>query len=132
VPQPDANHANQNWDPGGGRIFIRDNYLYAAIVAAMNGVGDGPGDETRTDMDSHANVPVLGSDAHNSTCEISPYSPDYESMKVPLVNAAVRYHRPFDGRMYILLIQNALYVPYNLLPPFMMRDAGVITPFPRL
>jgi hypothetical protein len=31
--------------------------------------------------------------------------------------------------VYILLIQNALYVPsldHNLLPPFMMREAGVI------
>jgi hypothetical protein len=50
-------------------------------------------------------------------------------MKVPLVDAAVRYDCPFDGRVYILLIQNALYVPsmdYNLLPPFMMREAGLI------
>jgi hypothetical protein len=43
VPQPDANHADQNWDPGGDRIFIRDNHLYGAFVASMNGVGDGPG-----------------------------------------------------------------------------------------
>jgi hypothetical protein len=43
------------------------------------------------------------------------------------VDAAVRYGR--DGRVYILMIRNALYVPsleYNLLPPFMMREAGVI------
>jgi hypothetical protein len=48
-------------------------------------------------------------------------------MKVPLVDAAVRYDR--DGRVYILLIQNALYVPslnHILLPPFMMREADVI------
>jgi hypothetical protein len=48
-------------------------------------------------------------------------------MEVPLVDAAVRYDR--DGRVYILLIQNALYVPsldHNLLPSFMMREAGVI------
>ena len=134
MPQPDANQAKQNWDPGGDRIFIRDNHLYAAIVAAVNGVGDDPGDESRTDLDSHANMPVVGSGAlvlveHNRTCEVSPYSPDYEPMKVPVVDAAVRYDCPFDGRVYILLIQNALYVPsmdYNLLPPFMMREAGLI------
>jgi hypothetical protein len=48
-------------------------------------------------------------------------------MEAPLVDAAVRYDR--DGRVYILLIQNALYIPsldHNLLPPFMMREAGVI------
>jgi hypothetical protein len=58
---------------------------------------------------------------------VSPYSPDYEPMEVPLVDAAVRYDR--DGGVCILLIQNALNVPsldHNLLPPFMMREAGVI------
>jgi hypothetical protein len=48
-------------------------------------------------------------------------------MEVSLVDAAVRYDR--DGKVYIRLIQNALYVPsldHNLLPPFMMREAGVI------
>jgi hypothetical protein len=59
VPQPDANHADQSWDPGGGRILIRDNHLYGTIVASMNGVGDGPGEESRTDLDSHANIPVV-------------------------------------------------------------------------
>jgi hypothetical protein len=104
------------------------------IVAAMNGVGDGPGNESRTDLDSHANMPVVGSGVlvvveHNRTCEVSPYSPDYEPMKVLLVDAALRYDCPFGGRVYILLIQNALYVlsmDYNLLPPFVMREAGLI------
>jgi hypothetical protein len=111
VQQPDAIYADQKWDPGGGRIFIRDNHLYGAVVASTNGVDDGPGDESRTDLDSHANMPVVGTGAHvlvdhNRTCEASPYSPDYEPMEVPLVDAAVRYDR--DGRVYILLIQNAL------------------------
>jgi hypothetical protein len=91
VPQPDASHANQNWDPRGGRIFFRENHLYETIVAAMNGVGDGPGNESRTDQDSHANMPVVGSGVlviveHNRTCEVSPYSLDYKPMKVPLVD----------------------------------------------
>jgi hypothetical protein len=132
VPQPDATYADQDWDPGGDRIFIRDNHLYGAIVASFNGVGDGPGEESRTDLDSHANMPVVGSGAHvlvdhNRTCEISPYSPDYEPMQVPLMDAAVRYDR--DGRVYILLIRNALYVPsldHNLLPSFMIGEAGMI------
>jgi hypothetical protein len=61
------------------------------------------------------------------TCEVSPYSTDYEPMEVPLVDTAVKYDQ--YGRVYIMLIQNALYVPsmdHNLLPPFMMREAGVI------
>jgi hypothetical protein len=78
----------------------------------MNGVGDGPGEESRTDLDSYANMPVVGSGAHvlvdhNRTCGVSPYSSDYEPMQVPLVDASVRYDR--DGRVYILLIRNALF-----------------------
>ena len=45
------------------------------------------------------------------------------------MDAAVRYDCPVDGRVYILLIQNALYVPsmdYNLLPPFMLREVSAI------
>jgi hypothetical protein len=97
----------------------------------MNSVGGGPGEESRTDLDIHANMPVVGSGAHflvdhNRTGEVSPYSPDYEPMEGPLVDAAVRYDS--DGRVYILLIRNALYAPsldHNLLSPFMMREAGV-------
>jgi hypothetical protein len=87
VPQPDANHADHHWNPGGGRIFIRDNHLDGAIVASMNGFGDGPGDESRTHLDSHDNMRVVGSGAHvfvdhNRTSEVSPYSPDYDPLEV--------------------------------------------------
>jgi hypothetical protein len=77
-------------------------------------------------------MPVVVSGAnvlvdHNRTCEVGRYSQDYEPMEVQLVDAAVR--DDCDGSMYILLILNALYVPsldHNLLPRFMMREAGVI------
>ena len=79
-------------------------------------------------------MPVVGCEAFvlaelNRTCDVSPYTPDYEPMRVPMVDAAVKYESPFDGRVYILVIRNALYVPsmdYNLLPPFMLREAGVL------
>jgi hypothetical protein len=56
---------------------------------------DGPGEESRTDLHSHADMPVVGSGArvlvdHNRTYEVRPYSPDYEPMEVPMVHAAVR------------------------------------------
>jgi hypothetical protein len=78
----------------------------------MKGVGDGPGEESRTDLDSHANMPVVGSGAHvlldhDRACEVSPYSPGFDPMEVPLVDAAVRNER--DGRVYILLIRRPLY-----------------------
>ena len=82
MPQPDA---NMNWDPG-GITPIRNNHLYLAIAAAntntMN-TDEGPNIESRTDLDSHANMPVIGGGAyilakHNRVCKVSPDTPDYE------------------------------------------------------
>ena len=50
-------------------------------------------------------------------------------MTVKLVDAAVAYDCPFTGQVYILVIRNALYVPsmkINLLPPFILREKGII------
>jgi hypothetical protein len=76
----------------GEAVFLSEGTVWGAVVASMNGVGDGHGEESRTDLDSHANMPVTGSGVHvladhNRTCEVSPYSPDYEPMEVPLVDA---------------------------------------------
>ena len=131
--QPDV---KQNWDPG-GHVAIKNTWLYNTINESLIAVADSDAkedeSESRTDLDSHANMPVVGSDVYvlaklNKTCEVSPYTPDYEPMRVPLVDAAVRYDSPFDGRAYILVIRNALHVPsmdYNLIPPFMLREAGI-------
>eukprot|EP00980_Cylindrotheca_fusiformis_P020878 scaffold7890_cov71-Cylindrotheca_fusiformis.AAC.1 len=51
---------------------------------------------SRTDLDSHANMPVLGrnsfilSDA-GKTAEVSPFSPDYEPMEIKIVDGAIAY-----------------------------------------
>ena len=134
--QPDP---NCTWDPGGD-LVLKSTHLYNVIASAVmasstEAVEMEPGslDESRTDLDSHANMPVVGACAvvladHNKSCDVSPYSPDYKPMRVPVVDAAVKYESPFDGGVYILVIQNALHVPsmgHNLLPPFMMREAGL-------
>ena len=49
-------------------------------------------------------------------------------MQVPIVDAAVLYECLYEGQEHVLVIQNALHVPSmsnNLIPPFMMREAGV-------
>jgi hypothetical protein len=88
VPQPDASYADQNWDLGGDRIFIRDNHLYGANVASINGVGDGPGEESRTDLDSHANMPVVGSGAH----VLVDHTELVESAHIPQTTNLCRFH----------------------------------------
>ena len=49
--------------------------------------------------------------------------------KTPVVDAMVHFQCPFSHREYILIIHNALYVPelqHNLIPPFLLREAGII------
>ena len=51
-----------------------------------------------------------------------------EAMKVPIVDALVAYDDPLNGNLYLLKIRNALHVesmPNNLIPPFLMRLAGI-------
>ena len=89
---------------------------------------------SRTDLDSHANMVVVGKHAAiiNDTgrrAEVSPFTPDYESLsKVPIVDAAIRYDCPYSGETYLLIVRNALSVPsmdHNLIPPFIIKEAGV-------
>ena len=90
-------------------------------------------ESSRTELDSHANMPVVGRNAFiisdtGRMADVKPYSPDYESMAIPIVDAAVRYDCPYDAQTYILVIRNALHVPSmqtNLIPPFIMREAGI-------
>ena len=101
---------------------------------AMDGTEDDTFTEFRLELDSHANMPVVGSGAYilahsGKTVDVSAYNPDYESMKIPVVDAALQYDNLFDGKTYILVIRNALYVPSmdnHLIPPFIMREAGIM------
>ena len=90
--------------------------------------------ESRTELDSHANMPVVGKEAliveqSGKTVELSPFTPDYKPIKVEVVNAMVQYDSPWDGREYMVVIRNALYIPSmsnNLIPPSIMRENGII------
>ena len=142
-PKLDATHV---WDPGGVHTYkahIYNAHIYNVIATAINQAAVmsseasvPPTDEiseSRTDLDSHANMPVIGSEAFvladlGKSMQVSPYTPTYEPLTVPLVDAAVKYDCPYSGKAYILVIRNALHVPemdHNLLPPFMLREAGI-------
>ena len=98
--QPDA---RQVWEPGGEdlvRIFNRK--LHAEISAArVREASDSMeiDEDSKTELDSHANMPVVGANAYilaesGKQVEVNPYTPDYKSMRLPLVDAAVRYDSP--------------------------------------
>ena len=112
---------------------LRSTHIYHKIVASMEVDIEADG-QSRTELDSHANMPVVGREAmvverSGRTVEVSPFTPDYKPIKVEIVDAIIQYDSPLDGREYVLVIQNALQVPSmknNLIPPFIMRENGIM------
>ena len=90
-------------------------------------------ESSRTELDSHANMPVIGRNAYilskiGETVDVAPFTPDYKPISVELVDAALKYECPYSGEVKILIIRRGLHVPsmtHNLLPPFMLREAGI-------
>ena len=63
------------------------------------------------------------------TAEVHPFSPDYETLQVPIVDDVVEYDDPYSGETFMLVCKEALHVPamkHNLIPPFLMREEGVV------
>ena len=89
---------------------------------------------TSTELDSHADSPVVGRyskiiEDTGRKATVSGFTTDLgKPMTVPVVNAAVAYDCDITGKVHILVICNALYfknMEENLIPPFMMRLAGI-------
>ena len=88
---------------------------------------------SRTEFDSHANMPVIGRNAYilstiGETLDVAPVSQVYKHISAELVDVALNYECPYSSEDNILIIRSGLYVPsitQNLLPPFMMRKAGI-------
>lgn len=119
---------------GGGAGGVRPN---EAVVAAI--VSSFRTKKTRvvilTELDSHANMVVLGRFVSiirrtGRSVDVQAFADDDPSMKsVPIVDAVVAHDCPCTHTTTLLIITNALYVPsmeHNLIPPFIMREAGLI------
>jgi len=63
------------------------------------------------------------------TAQLRPFDPSLRVLhEVPIVDVAIAYDCPYTLKMYILVCTNALYAPTmstNLIPPFIIREAGV-------
>ena len=90
--------------------------------------------EPRTEIDSHSNMTVIGHHSRiihdtGKTAQVSPFTNTYEALQsVPIVDAAIAYDCPFTDQTFILVCTNALSIPtmsHNLIPPFILREAGV-------
>ncbi len=88
----------------------------------------------RTDLDSHADYPVVEINAKILLSHTGKHINVWDfsnalgiRSKVPVVNAAVIYICEYAGESVVLLVNNALYfedMKHNLIPPFMIRLSG--------
>ena len=56
-------------------------------------------ESSRTELDSQANMPVIGKNAYilakiGETVDVAPFTPDYNPIRVELVDAALKYDCP--------------------------------------
>ena len=89
--------------------------------------------QSRSELDSHANMIVLGKDSLCLTpqgkkmARVAAFSPTLQPMDIPVVDACIKWNDPLTGKDHFLLFEDALYVEqmeHNLLPPFLLREAG--------
>ena len=119
------------WDPGGNTGTGGSQGITIANVGTDG--NDVIYTDSRTELDSHANMAVIGRHAHilstsDKTVEVNVFTPEHATIKASLVDATLQYDSPYDGKSYILIIRNGIYVPSmtnNLIPPFLRREAGV-------
>ena len=91
---------------------------------------------TRTDLDSHCNVPLVGADGCNpfedtgKRMDISGYKGGKATdIGVPIMNVICAHDCPFSKKTILCVLRNALVingVRTNLIPPFIMREAGLV------
>ena len=91
--------------------------------------------ESRTELDSHANMVVVGKHTHVlkytvRTAQVSPFNSAYNAIEnVPIVDAAIAHDCKMTGKTYLLICHNALLIKSmdnNLITPFIMREANVV------
>ena len=63
--------------------------------------------------------------------EVNAFAKECGILKVPIVDAAVVFKDPYTGNVYLLVMRNILHVlsmDHHLIPPFIMREAGLVVP----
>lgn len=122
-------------EPGNLTSLPNQHVCSTIINAIASAISSTTAKESRTELDSHANVVVAGNNCtilQNSgrTTQVSPFTPEYDDLtEVPIVDVAIAYDCPYQSTTHILVCHNALYVPAlsnNLIPPFLMREAGIV------
>ena len=118
-------------------LEVRISMIWATTVGCK-----GDYNSSTTELDSHANMIVLGEQAtiinrSGKYAEVRAFSNECSTLeKVPIVDAVIAYECPYTMKVYLLIARNALHIPsmqHNLIPPFIMREAGlVVNDVPRI
>ena len=116
--------------------------IISAVWTTISDAGVEEEEATTSQLDSHANMIVVGSQAtilgdSGQSADVKPFSKDCSKLEsVPIVDAALAYDCPFSGKTFILTVRNALHVKsmhHNLIPPFILREAGLkVNDIPRI
>ena len=84
------------------RTFTNINIYDIATCSNSNNNYIDESNESRMELDSHANMPVVGNHAYilsdtGRTADVNAYNPQYEAMVIPIVDAAVQFSCPYTG-----------------------------------
>ena len=85
-------------------------------ITDINHNTDESNNNFRLEIDTHANMPVVGKGAHiiaftGETANVNAYNPQHGTMQIPVVDGAVQYNCPYTGKSHVLVVRNALHVP---------------------
>ena len=120
----------EGWDPP---VRVKPSNALKSKIASLTEGGDDL--KGRTELDSHANMVVVGKHCwiisrSKQSVDVSAFADDVEGLKdVPIVDALLSYDCKRTMKTYLLVVRNALYIEsmtHNLIPPFIMREAGLI------
>ena len=116
---------------------IPNDHIHAIVASAQSLTSSVSThtEDTRTELDSHANMCVFGEDCFifewsGKRCSVTPFTDTLgKANDIPICDVAVAYDSIIgdEPETFILIARNALVVPgmsNNLLPPFILRQAG--------
>ena len=88
------------------------------------------------ELDSHANMIVLGEKCHlmskpgsKGYATVSSFNPEATPLEIPLVDAVVAWVNPATSLIHLLYFEDVLYIErmkHHLLSPFLLREAGYV------
>ena len=133
---PGGNHGKGVGQTKHPTMTITNNHVSKVLVSstmeADENMRQDDGD-SRMELNSHASMAVVSRNCYilaetQRHVDVNLFMPVYPPIKAQLVDVAIQYDSPYDGKSHILVIRNAIHMPLmknNLLPPFMLSEAGI-------